>query len=64
MTDRLWCEDDGDGFCYVHLHWLGDEPDSDDEPTQCAGLSGECPNPPLPNGYCTVHQSQAASLTS
>jgi hypothetical protein len=25
-------------------------------PTQCAGLSGECPNPPDRNGYCWAHQ--------
>jgi len=32
------------------------EPDVDEAPTQCAGLSGECPNPPLANGFCAVHQ--------
>ena len=31
--------------------WL----ESDEHPTQCAGLSGECPNPPAVNGYCAVH---------
>lgn len=33
-----------------------DDKDIDETPTQCAGLSGECPNLPLANGYCEVHQ--------
>ena len=35
------------------LAWLLD---GDNTETQCAGLSGECPNPPIANGYCRVHQ--------
>lgn len=29
----------------------------DETPTQCAGLSGECPNTPGPDGYCWVHRA-------
>lgn len=29
--DAVACEDDGDGFCHVHAHWIGDEPEEDEE---------------------------------
>lgn len=48
-------EADWNGETGNHLSCEAERAEVDEHPTQCAGLSGECPNPTGANGLCRVH---------